>query len=53
VGAISHWDWMRWKLSDRPFLMAILVFAACASLATSSYVVLGVKARRRLQGAAR
>jgi cellulose synthase operon protein B len=53
VGAISHWDWMRWKLSDRPFLMAILVFAACASLAASSYVVLGVKARRRLQGAAR
>jgi len=53
-GAIGPGEWLRWKTSDRPLLVGILLFAACASLAASSYVVLGAKARRRLQrGASR
>jgi hypothetical protein len=53
VGTLARWTWLRWNLSDQPIVIAILMFAACAALAAVAFVVLGVKARRRLQGANR
>lgn len=53
VGTLARWTWLRWNLSDQPIVIAILLFAACAALAAVAFVVLGVKARRRLQGANR
>lgn len=53
VGSLARWTWLRWNLSDQPIVIAILLFAACAALAAVAFVVLGVKARRRLQGANR
>jgi len=53
AGNLPRWTWLRWNLSDQPIVIAILLFAACAALAAVAFVVLGVKARRRLQGANR
>lgn len=53
TGSLPRWTWLRWNLSDQPIVIAILLFAACAALAAVAFVVLGVKARRRLQGANR
>ncbi len=53
IGTISRWTWLRWSISDQPIVIAILLFAACAALGAVAFVVLGVKARRRLQGANR
>jgi cellulose synthase operon protein B len=53
VGKLARWTWLRWNLSDQPIVIAILLFAACAALGAVAFVVLGVKARRRLQGANR
>ena len=53
VGTLARWTWLRWNLSDQPIVIAILLFAACAALGAVAFVVLGVKARRRLQGANR
>ena len=53
VGTLNRWTWLRWNLSDQPIVIAILLFAACAAMAAVAFVVLGVKARRRLQGANR
>jgi cellulose synthase operon protein B len=53
IGTISRWTWLRWNISDQPIVIAILLFAGCAALGAVAFVVLGVKARRRLQGANR
>lgn len=53
VGTLARWTWLRWNLSDQPIVIAILLFAACAAMAAVAFVVLGIKARRRLQGANR
>jgi hypothetical protein len=53
VGSLARWTWLRWNLSDQPIVIAILLFAACAAMAAVAFVILGVKARRRLQGANR
>ncbi|HEY5209382.1 MAG TPA: cellulose biosynthesis cyclic di-GMP-binding regulatory protein BcsB [Stellaceae bacterium] len=53
VGTLNRWTWLRWNLSDQPIVIAILLFAACAAMAAVAFVVLGIKARRRLQGANR
>jgi hypothetical protein len=52
-GSLARWTWLRWNLSDQPIVIVILLFAACAALGAVAFVVLGVKARRRLQGANR
>ncbi|MGH6980583.1 MAG: cellulose biosynthesis cyclic di-GMP-binding regulatory protein BcsB, partial [Stellaceae bacterium] len=53
VGTLARWTWLRWNLSDQPIVIAILLFAACAAMGAVAFVVLGIKARRRLQGANR
>jgi cellulose synthase (UDP-forming) len=53
VGSLARWTWLRWNLSDQPIVIAILLFAACAALGAVAFVVLGIKGRRRLQGANR
>jgi cellulose synthase operon protein B len=53
VGSLARWTWLRWNLSDQPIVIALLLFAGCAALAAVTFVMLGVKARRRLQGANR
>jgi hypothetical protein len=52
-GSLARWTWLRWNLSDQPIVIVILLFAACAALGAVAFVILGVKARRRLQGANR
>jgi cellulose synthase (UDP-forming) len=53
IGSLARWTWLRWNLSDQPIVIAILLFAACAALGAVAFVVLGIKGRRRLQGANR
>jgi cellulose synthase operon protein B len=53
VGSLARWTWLRWNLSDQPIVIVILLFAACAALSAVAFVILGIKARRRLQGANR
>ncbi|MGH7075732.1 MAG: cellulose biosynthesis cyclic di-GMP-binding regulatory protein BcsB [Stellaceae bacterium] len=53
VGSLARWTWLRWNLSDQPIIIVILLFAACAALSAVAFVILGIKARRRLQGANR
>jgi cellulose synthase (UDP-forming) len=52
-GSLARWTWLRWNLSDQPIVIVILLFAACAALGAVAFVILGIKARRRLQGANR
>jgi Bacterial cellulose synthase subunit len=53
VGSLARWTWLRWNLSDQPIVIAILLLVACAALSAVAFVILGMKARRRLQGANR
>jgi hypothetical protein len=53
VGSLARWSWLRWTLADQPIVIVILLFAACAALSAVAFVILGIKARRRLQGANR
>jgi cellulose synthase (UDP-forming) len=53
LGSLARWTWLRWNLSDQPIVIVILLFAACAALGAVAFVILGIKARRRLQGANR